>query len=104
VGAQQFAEAEQSLLKSYELDAGNPVVGYHLASLLLRRQELKKAQFYIRRVNNGEYSTAGSLWLGIKTERAIGDTVAMQQLADQLRKRFPESPEFLAFERGAFND
>lgn len=103
-GAGQFADAEQSLLKAYELDAGNPVVGYHLASLLLRRNELTRAQFYIRRLNNSELSNSESLWLGIKIERAIGDTVAMRQLADQLRKRFPESRELGAYERGAFNE
>lgn len=103
-GAGQFADAEQSLLKAYELDAGNPVVGYHLASLLLRRNELTRAQFYIRRLNNSELSNSESLWLGIKIERAIGDTVAKRQLADQLRKRFPESRELGAYERGAFNE
>jgi type IV pilus assembly protein PilF len=103
-GAGKFAEAEQSLLKAYELDAGNPVVGYHLASLLLRRNELTRAQFYIRRLNNSELSNSESLWLGIKIERAVGDSVAMRQLADQLRKRFPDSKELGAYERGAFNE
>lgn len=102
--AGQLIAAEQSLLKAYELDAGNPVVGYHLASLLLRRSELTRAQFYIRRLNNGELSNSESLWLGIKIERAIGDFVAMRQLADQLRKRFPDSRQLAAYERGAFNE
>ncbi|RYH30199.1 MAG: type IV pilus biogenesis/stability protein PilW, partial [Alcaligenaceae bacterium] len=103
-GAGQFAEAEQSLLKAYELDAANPIVGYHLAALLLRRNELNRAQFYIRRLNNGQFANSESLWLGIKVERALGDSVAMRQLADQLRRRFPESREFGAYERGAFNE
>lgn len=102
--AGQFAQAEDSLLKAYELDAGNPVVAYHLASLLFRRNELNRAQFYIRRLNNSQYANSESLWLGIKVERAVGDTVAMRQLADQLRKRFPDSRELGAYERGAFNE
>jgi len=104
VSAAQYAQAEQSLVKAYELDAANPVVGYHLAALLLRRGELSRAQFYIRRLNNGEYANSESLWLGIKVERSLGDTVALMQLADQLRKRFPDSREWGAFERGAFNE
>lgn len=104
VGAERYAEAEQSLIKAYELDAANPVVGYHLSALLLRRNDLSRAQFYIRRLNNSEYANAESLWLGIKVERALGDTVAMRQLADQLRKRFLDSREWGAFERGAFNE
>lgn len=104
VGAAQYVEAEQSLIKAYELDAANPVVGYHLAALLLRRNELSRAQFYIRRLNNSEYANSESLWLGIKVESTLGDTVALKQLADQLRKRFPDSREWGAYERGAFNE
>lgn len=102
--AGQYDDAEISLLKSYGIDASNPVVGFHLASLLMRRNELKRAQFYIRRVNNNEYSNADSLWLGIKVERTLGDAVAVDQLANQLRKRFPESKELNAYQRGAFNE
>ncbi|GAA4418017.1 type IV pilus biogenesis/stability protein PilW [Acidovorax lacteus] len=104
VGAQQFAQAEQVLLRAYELDAANPVVAYHLGALLLRRNELTRAQFYVRRLNNGEFANAESLWLGIKIERQLGDTVAMRQLAEQLRRRFPDSRELASFERGAFHE
>lgn len=103
-GAGQFAEAEQSLLKAYELDASNPVVGYHLASIFFRRGETARAQFYIRRLNNSQFANSESLWLGIKVERALGETVAMRQLAEQLRKRFPDSRELGSYERGAFNE
>lgn len=102
--AGQSEQAEQTLLRAYELDAGNPVVGYNLADLLMRRGELKRAQFYIRRINNSDLANAESLWLGIKIERSLGDSVATRQLADQLRKRFPESRELSAFDRGAFNE
>lgn len=102
--AGQLVEAEQSFLKAYEMDAANPVVAYQLASLLLRRNELTRSQFYIRRLNNSEFANSESLWLGIKVERALGDSVAMRQLAVQLRKRFPDSRELGAYERGAFNE
>ena len=103
-GAGQVAEAEKTLLKAYELDASNPVVGYHLASLLFRRNEMARAQFYIRRLNNSQFANAESLWLGIKVEGSLGDSVALKQLAEQLRKRFPDSREQSLFERGAFNE
>lgn len=102
--AGQNEQAEQTLLRAYELDAGNPVVGYNLADLLMRRGELKRAQFYIRRINNSDLANAESLWLGIRIERSLGDAVTTRQLADQLRKRFPESRELSAFDRGAFNE
>jgi type IV pilus assembly protein PilF len=98
------AEAERSLARSYELDAGNPVTGFNLANLLYKRGDFTRAQFYIRQLNNSELANAESLWLGVKVERRMGDQVAMRQLADQLKKRFPKSREAAAFERGAFDD
>jgi type IV pilus assembly protein PilF len=102
--AGQLAEAERSLARSYELDAANPVTGYNLANLLYRRGENTRAQFYIRRLNNGEFANAETLWLGVKVERRMNDQVAMRQLGDQLKKRFSQSREALAYQRGAFDE
>ncbi len=102
--AGQRAEAEYSLGKSYELDAANPVTGYNLAMLLFQRGELVRAQFYIRRLNNGEMANAESLWLGIKIEQRLNNREAVEQLATQLKKRYPQSREVGAYERGAFNE
>ncbi len=98
------AEAEYSLGKSYELDAANPVTGYNLAMLLFQRGELARAQFYIRRLNNGEMANAESLWLGIKIEQRLNNREAVEQLATQLKKRYPQSREVGSYERGAFNE
>ena len=96
--------AERTLAKAYELDAGNPIVGYNLANLLFVRGDMPRAQFYIRRLNNSELANAESLWLGIKVERKLGDKLAMAQLADQLKKRFPRSREMTSFEKGSFDE
>lgn len=100
--AGRVAEAERSLAQSYELDAGNPITGYNLARLLFERGEYPRAQFYIRRLNNSELANAESLWLGIKVERRMNNDEAVQQLAAQLRRRFPQSAELSAFEQGDF--
>jgi type IV pilus assembly protein PilF len=102
--AGKTADAERSLARSYELDAGNPVTGYNLASLLYRRADYVRAQFYIRRLNNTELANSETLWLGIKVERRLNDQVAMNQLAEQLRKRFGQSREAAAYERRAFDE
>ena len=104
VRAGQRVEAEQSLMQSYELDAGNPVTGYNLASLLYERGELTRAQFYIRRLNNSDLANAETLWLGIKTERKLNNREAVQQLGDQLKKRFVQSSQAASYEKGAFNE
>lgn len=102
--AGRAADAERNLARAYELDPGNPITGYNLSNLLMRRGELQRAQFYIRRLNNSELANAESLWLGIKVERRLNDREAMQQLGEQLRKRFPQSPERGLYDRGAFDE
>lgn len=104
IRAGQPALAEESLTRSYEIDAGNPITGYNLALLLYQRGETVRSQFYIRRINNSELANAESLWLGTKVEHRIGNREAQEQLAGQLRRRFPQSPEAGLLERGAFND
>lgn len=100
----QLAEAESSFSRSYELDAANPITGYNLASLLYKRGDYNRAQFYIRRLNNTDLANAETLWLGIKVERRLNNMLVVEQLVQQLQRRFPTSPEWAAYQRGAFND
>jgi type IV pilus assembly protein PilF len=102
--AGQRVQAERSLQQAYEIDAGNPVVGFNLASVLAQREEWSRAQFYIRRVNNSASASAETLWLGIKIERKLNNREATAQLGGQLQRRFPQSREATAYERGNFND
>lgn len=104
VRAGQRAEAEQSLTRSYELDAGNPLTGYNLSLLLFERSELVRSQFYIRRLNNSELANAETLWLGIKIEQKLNNPQVVQQLANQLKRRYGQSREAAAYDRGAFNE
>jgi type IV pilus assembly protein PilF len=104
IRAGQRSEAEFSLTKAFELDAGNPLTGYNLALLLYQRGDNSRAQFYIRRLNNSELANAETLWLGVKVERRMGNRIAAQQLAGQLRNRYPKSREVDSLERGAFDE
>ena len=96
--------AEASLKRSYELDAGNPVTGYNLSQILYQKGDYERARFYIRRINNSELANAESLWLGIKVENRLNDTLAVNQLGEQLRKRYPQSRERLSLDRRAFDE
>jgi len=100
----RLGEAESSFARSYEIDAANPVTAYNLASLLYRRGEYTRAQFYIRRLNNSDLANAETLWLGIKGERRMNNTEAQTQLAQQLARRYPASAEWKAYQRGAFDE
>jgi type IV pilus assembly protein PilF len=55
-------------------------------------------------LNNSELANAESLWLGVKVERRLDDRVAMRQLAEQLKKRFPQSREATLYDKGAFDE
>ena len=98
------AKAEATLLRSYELDAGSPLTGYNLAKLMYQRGEYTRAEFYVRRLNNSELANAESLWLGIRVARKLDNQQGMEQLASQLRRRFPESKELGLYKRGAFDE
>lgn len=98
------AEAEQSLTRAYQLDGGNPLIAYNLSHLLYERGELTRAQFYVRRLNNSELANAETLWLGIKIERSLSNGESVIQLGDQLKKRYGQSREAIAYEKGAFNE
>ena len=102
--AGQREQAERSFMRSYELDPANPITGYNLAQLLFERGDDERARFYVRRINNSEYANAESLWLGIKVERRLRNQQAVEQLSLQLRNRFPQSREYQALERQAFNE
>ena len=104
IKARQPVEAEQSFMRSYQIDAGNPLTAYNLASLLYDRDDLSHAQFYIRRLNNSDLANAETLWLGIKIEQSMSNREAVSQLAEQLKKRYGQSREAIAYERGAFNE
>ena len=103
--AGRWAEAERTLSRSYELDPANPVTAYNLSDVLLRRGELERARFYVRRINQvSEQVTAQSLWLAARIERRLGNMEGLQDFGRQLREKFPQSPETLQLERGRFDD
>jgi len=103
--AGQWAQAERTLSRSYELDPTNPVTAYNLSEVLLHRGELERARFYVRRVNSQpDLSSAQSLWLAARIERRLGNLDAVQDYGRQLRDRYPQAPETLKFERGRFDD
>ncbi|MFZ5520862.1 MAG: type IV pilus biogenesis/stability protein PilW [Pseudomonadota bacterium] len=101
--AGHLEQAEQTLLRAYERDAGNPVTAVNLADVLYRRGELERARFYVRRVNqSADLSNAESLWLALRIERKLGNQQGARDLGSQLLARYPRSREALAYEAGRY--
>jgi type IV pilus assembly protein PilF len=103
--AGQLEEAEKALMRSFQVDPGNPSTSVNLAEVLLRRGEPERARFHIRRVNNNpNYISAQTLWLAVRIEHKLGNQNGVNELGAQLRTRYRESREAVAFERGQFNE
>jgi type IV pilus assembly protein PilF len=101
----RLADAEVSLMRSYQIDPSSAQSAVALAEVQYRRGEYERARFYIDRVNkSAEQSNAQTLWLGSRIEYKLGNVTLARGLGDQLRKRYPQSPEALAYEQGRFND
>lgn len=96
--------AERYLLRAFQYEPGNPLVNLNLAEIYYRRSNNERARFYTNRIVKLENATAEMFWLGIKVERRLGDRAAEESLVTQLRRRFPNSPQFAAYQRGAFNE
>ncbi len=98
-------EAIRVLSSAYERDPSNPALATNLAEILYRLGLAERASFYIRRVNQQPaWVTAQTLWLGARIERRLGRQDVVADWLQQLRSRYPNAPETLAAERGAFDE
>jgi len=98
--------AERYLLDALRLNPGLPAVNTGLARVYYERRDLARAGFFIQRLlesSSSDVLPADALWLALRVQRAQGDRSNEAQFAAQLRRRFPGSPEYAAFERGAFD-
>ncbi len=98
------ADAERYLNESFRFDPSNASTNVNLAKISYRRGDYPKARFYLQRVISSDAATAEALWQAIKVERKLGDRAAELSLVTQLSKRFPQSDEFAAYQRGAFDE
>ncbi|SPA25051.1 putative Type IV pilus biogenesis protein PilF; TPR repeat domain [Cupriavidus taiwanensis] len=98
------AEAEKNLKAALGHDRNNPVANTNLALVFYRRGDYIQARQYVQRVNNSQFVTAQSLWLGARIAHRQGDGRTQDALGAQLRSRFPDSREVAAYEQGAWDE
>lgn len=98
-------DAERTLVRAYALEPGNPAVAVNLSEVLYRKGDVERARFYIRRVNAvPNLVSAQTLWLAARIEHKIGNGQGTADFSEQLRNRFPQSPEASALAEGRFNE
>lgn len=98
------AAASRYFNEAFRYDPVNPTTNTNLARINYEQGDIERAKFYITRVTKADVLTAEVLWLAIKIERKVGDRAAESSFATQLRRRYPTSAEFAAYQRGAFNE
>ncbi|CAN5262987.1 PilW family type IVa pilus biogenesis/stability lipoprotein TapF [soil metagenome] len=64
-----------------------------LADLAYQRRNYLQARAFLQRYTEAAGASPEGLWLGVRTERAMGDTAAAEAYARRLRNEFPESAQ-----------
>ena len=96
------ADAESYFQQALKLRPNQPLALYHMADLSYARREYAEARYYLNRLTQVAAPTAEALWLGVRTERRLGDRNGEASYGLQLRNRFPNSKETRAFLAGQY--
>lgn len=92
-GAGQRDPAEDYLRRALEADPNFAPALLEMAKLSEETRQHLSARAFLQRYFGAAAPTAGSLWLGIEIETALGNTQGAQEYAESLMSRFPDSKE-----------
>ena len=96
-------DAEEFFQRALKLEPDDPSSLIRLGEIRYRQNNIDEARRLVSRYNKLISPTAESLWLALRIERRLGERVAEQALAIQLRRRFPSSAEYRALQRGQYD-
>lgn len=94
--------AEDYLLTALRLLPANTVALFSLAELSYRQARYPAAKQWIADIERLVEPPAEVLWLALRIERRLGNREAEARYANQLRRRFPGSPEQRLLAQGQF--
>jgi len=101
--AGNLKDAEVYLDRALRLDPDEPAALLPLAQIRYRQGNIGDARKLVSRYNKLVAPSSESLWLALRIERKLGERVAEQSYANQLRRRFPSSTEYQSLQRGQFD-
>jgi type IV pilus assembly protein PilF len=107
VQIKDFSLAEKYLLPALQMVPDVPEVNLNLARVYYERRDFERAGFFVTRlakVAKIDSLTADVLWMAIKVQHKVGDQGAEQGFVTQLRRHHANSPEYAAYQRGAFDE
>jgi len=99
----QSKDAESYFERALRLEPDETASLINLGQIRYKQGKIDEARKLVSRYNKLSDPSAESLWLALRIERRSGERVAEQGYANQLRRRFPGSPEYQALQRGKFD-
>ena len=96
-------DAEEFFQRALRLEPDDAPSLLKLGEIRYRQGNMDEARRLVSRYNKVITPSAESLWLALRIERRLGERVAEQSLANQLRRRYPGSPEYRALQRGQYD-
>lgn len=94
--------AEDFVRKTLRFSPDNPQALFQLAMISYKRGNLDAARAQLMSVIRTNEPSAEALWLLLRVERQLGDKNAETSLATQLRRKYPDSPEYQMLLKGNF--
>jgi type IV pilus assembly protein PilF len=95
----RIPEAEESLRRAVLIRPDMIGALYNLATITYDRGAMKDAENYITRYMRLSTPTLEALVYGVKIARATGDSASEQSYLQQMRRRFPDTPELAELEK-----
>jgi len=99
----QFKDAEAFFERALRFEPDEPASLVGLGLIRYQQGNIGEARKLVSRHNKVVTPTSESLWLALRIERRLGERMQEQAFANQLRRRYPESPEYQALQRGQFD-
>jgi type IV pilus assembly protein PilF len=94
--------AEENVRKSLRFSPGNPQALFQLAVINYKRGNYDAAKENLKNALRLSEPSAETLWLSARIERRLGDRLAEANSTNQLRQKFPDSPEYQELLKGNF--
>lgn len=97
-----YAAAESYLNSALRYNRSNTLALYWRGEVYLSTKRLEEARMSVADLSKMIDPTPDVAWLGLRVERAAGDRDAEMRYATQLRRRFPESPQYQQMIKGEY--
>jgi type IV pilus assembly protein PilF len=96
-------DAEVFFERALKLEPDDPAALLYLGQIRYNQGNIGEARRLVARHNKVVTPGPESLWLALRIERRLGERMQEQALANQLRRRYPDSAEHQALMRGQYD-